>query len=330
MKIVVFGGGTGLSILLRGLKNYTKDISAIVTVADNGGGSGVLREDLGMLPPGDMRNCIIALADIEPVMVSLMQHRFSEGYLKDQSFGNLLIAAMYEIFGNYEHALKEIGSIFRLSGKVLPMTLEDTQLKASLDNGDCILGEKYIPEYVSKSNTKIDKISLVPEICKPLEETVRDIKEADVVVIGPGSLYTSVIPNMLVEGIPSLLKESKAPVFYVCNLMTQPGETDNYNVSDHVKAIIKHSRDQMIDYVIVNDQKISDDLIVNYKYQGAKQVLIDEDQIKELKEMNIKVICSDFVDIRKGYIRHNSDKIGQMLLDFVKEKNIWGWSNGGL
>ena len=330
MKIVVFGGGTGLSILLRGLKNYTKDISAIVTVADNGGGSGVLREDLGMLPPGDMRNCIIALADIEPVMVSLMQHRFSEGYLKGQSFGNLLIAAMYEIFGNYEHALKEIGSIFRLSGKVLPMTLEDTQLKASLDNGDCILGEKYIPEYVSKSNTKIDKISLVPEICKPLEETVRDIKEADVVVIGPGSLYTSVIPNMLVEGIPSLLKESKAPVFYVCNLMTQPGETDNYNVSDHVKAIIKHSRDQMIDYVIVNDQKISDDLIVNYKYQGAKQVLIDEDQIKELKEMNIKVICSDFVDKRKGYIRHNSDKIGQMLLDFVKEKNIWGWSNGGL
>lgn len=301
-----------------------------MTVADNGGGSGVLREDLGMLPPGDMRNCIIALADIEPVMVSLMQHRFSEGYLKGQSFGNLLIAAMYEIFGNYEHALKEIGSIFRLSGKVLPMTLEDTQLKASLDNGDCILGEKYIPEYVSKSNTKIDKISLVPEICKPLEETVRDIKEADVVVIGPGSLYTSVIPNMLVEGIPSLLKESKAPVFYVCNLMTQPGETDNYNVSDHVKAIIKHSRDQMIDYVIVNDQKISDDLIVNYKYQGAKQVLIDEDQIKELKEMNIKVICSDFVDIRKGYIRHNSDKIGQMLLDFVKEKNIWGWSNGGL
>jgi uncharacterized cofD-like protein len=231
MKIVVFGGGTGLSILLRGLKNYTKDISAIVTVADNGGGSGVLREDLGMLPPGDMRNCIIALADIEPVMVSLMQHRFSEGYLKGQSFGNLLIAAMYEIFGNYEHALKEIGSIFRLSGKVLPMTLEDTQLKASLDNGDCILGEKYIPEYVSKSNTKIDKISLVPEICKPLEETVRDIKEADVVVIGPGSLYTSVIPNMLVEGIPSLLKESKAPVFYVCNLMTQPGETDNYEVA---------------------------------------------------------------------------------------------------
>lgn len=215
MKIVAFGGGTGLSILLRGLKNYTKDISAVVTVADDGGGSGVLREDLGMLPPGDMRNCIIALSDIESTMIKLMQHRFSDGYLKGQSFGNLLIAAMYEIFGSYEHALKEIGSIFRLSGKVLPMTLQDAQLKAYLENGDCILGEKYIPEYVSKSNTKIDRISLVPDLCRPLEETIEDIKEADVIVIGPGSLYTSIMPNILVEGIPSLIAESKADVFYV-------------------------------------------------------------------------------------------------------------------
>ena len=321
MKIVVFGGGTGLSILLRGLKNYTKDISAIVTVADNGGGSGVLREDLGMLPPGDMRNCIIALSDIEPIMVKLMQHRFSDGYLKGQSFGNLLIAAMYEIFGDYEHALKEIGSIFRLSGKVLPMTLQDTQLKAFLDNGDCILGEKDIPEYVSKLNAKIDKISLVPNVCKPLEEAVRDIREADIIVLGPGSLYTSVIPNILVEDIPSLLTESNAKVFYVCNLMTQPGETDNYNVLDHVHAIIKHSRRYMIDYVIANDETIPESLIVNYKYKGAKQVLIDDYQIQKLEEMNIKVISSNFIDIRKNYVRHNSDKIGQLLFNYVNEKN---------
>ena len=321
MKIVVFGGGTGLSILLRGLKNYTKDISAIVTVADNGGGSGVLREDLGMLPPGDMRNCIIALSDIEPIMVKLMQHRFSDGYLKGQSFGNLLIAAMYEIFGDYEHALKEIGSIFRLSGKVLPMTLQDTQLKAFLDNGDCILGEKDIPEYVSKLNAKIDKISLVPNVCKPLEEAVRDIREADIIVLGPGSLYTSVIPNILVEDIPSLLTESNAKVFYVCNLMTQPGETDNYNVLDHVHAIIKHSRRYMIDYVIANDETIPESLIVNYKYKGAKQVLIDDYQIQKLEEMNIKVIISNFIDIRKNYVRHNSDKIGQLLFNYVNEKN---------
>lgn len=321
MKIVVFGGGTGLSILLRGLKNYTRDISAIVTVADNGGGSGVLREDLGMLPPGDMRNCILALSDIEPTMLKLMQHRFKDGYLNGQSFGNLLIAAMYEIFGDYEHALKEIGSIFRLSGKVLPMTLQDAQLKAFLDNGDCILGEKDIPEYVSKSGCKIDRVSLVPNICMPLEETLKDIKEADIIVLGPGSLYTSVIPNILVKNITELITESKATVFYICNLMTQPGETDNYNVYDHVNAIIKHSNRYIIDYVIANDELISEKQIENYKFKGAKQVLIDNEQIKNLEEINIKVISSNFVDIRKNYIRHNSEKIGQLLFNYHREKN---------
>lgn len=320
MKLVAFGGGTGLSILLRGLKKYTKDISAVVTVADNGGGSGVLREDLGMLPPGDMRNCIIALADMEPVMIKLMQHRFKDGYLNGQSFGNLLIAAMYDIFGNYEHALKEIGSIFRLSGKVLPMTLQDTQLKAILDNGKCILGEKDIPEFVSKSGCKLDKVTLVPEICIPLEETIRDIKEADIIVLGPGSLYTSVMPNVLVQGIPDAIQESKATVFYVCNLMTQPGETDNYNVVDHINAIIKHSNRYMIDYVIANDELISEDQIENYKYKGAKQVLIDQHQIKTLEEMNIKVISSNFIEIKKNYIRHNSEKIGQLLFNYTNEK----------
>lgn len=321
MKVVVFGGGTGLSILLRGLKKYTKDISAVVTVADNGGGSGVLREDLGMLPPGDMRNCIIALSDVEPTMIKLMQHRFKDGYLNGQSFGNLLIAAMYELFGNYEHALKEVGSIFRISGKVLPMTLEDTQLKAFLDNGDCILGEKDIPEFVSKSCCRIDRVSLVPELCMPLEETVRDINEADIIILGPGSLYTSVMPNLLVKNIPELISKSKAVKFYVCNLMTQPGETDNYNVYDHVSAIIKHGNDSIIDYVIANDEMISEDLIENYKFKGAKQVLIDKEQIKKLNDMNIKVLCSNFVEIRKNYIRHNSDKIGKLLLEFTKDKS---------
>ncbi len=321
MKIVVFGGGTGLSILLRGLKAYTKDISAVVTVADNGGGSGVLREDLGMLPPGDMRNCIIALADIEPIMLKLMQHRFKDGYLNGQSFGNLFIAAMYEIFGDYEHALKEIGSIFRLSGKVLPMTLQDTQLKAFLNNGDCIVGEKDIPEFATKSGSKIDRVSLVPEICMPLEETVKDIQEADIIIIGPGSLYTSVIPNLLVKKIPDMITNSKATVFYVCNLMTQPGETDNYNVLDHVNAIIKHSNRHIIDYVIANDELIPEEQIVNYKYEGATQVVINKEQIKTLEEMNIRVISSNFIDIRKNYIRHNSGKIGQLLLNYINEKN---------
>lgn len=320
MKLVVFGGGTGLSILLRGLKNYTKDISAVVTVADNGGGSGFLREDLGMLPPGDMRNCIIALSDIEPTMVSLMQHRFKDGILKGQSFGNLLIAAMYEIFGNYENALKEIGSIFRISGKVLPMTLEDTNLKALLLNGDCILGEKDIPEYVSKINSKIDKISLVPEVCEPLEETINDIENADIIVLGPGSLYTSVLPNILVKGIADKIVSSKATVFYVCNIMTQPGETDNYNVLDHVNAIIKHSNRNLIDYVIANDEIIPNESIENYKFKGSQQVFIDNEQIKKLEDINIKVISSNFIDIKKNYVRHNSDKIGKILFNYVNER----------
>lgn len=320
MKVVVFGGGTGLSILLRGLKKYTKNISAIVTVADNGGGSGVLRADLGMLPPGDMRNCIIALADIEPIMAKLLQHRFKDGYLNGQSFGNLLIAAMYEIFGDYEHALKEIGSIFRLSGKVLPMTLQDTQLQATLENGCSILGEKDIPDFVNKQKCKIDKVSLVPEICSPLVETIKDINEADIILVGPGSLYTSVMPNILVQNIPELIQNSKATVFYICNVMTQPGETDNYNVLDHVNAIIKHSDRNFIDYVIANDAIISNEAINNYKYQGASQVLIDEEQRVALEKLNIKVISSNFIDIRKNYIRHNADKIGQVLLDYFNER----------
>jgi len=321
MKIVVFGGGTGLSVLLRGIKKFTKDITAVVTVADDGGGSGILREDLGMLPPGDMRSCITALADIEPSMLKLLQHRFKEGYLQGQSFGNLLIAAMYEIFGNYEHALKEIGSIFRLSGKVLPMTLQDTHLKAYLSNGEVILGENTIPSYAEKANCKIDTISLVPSFCEPLDETIKDIERADIVVIGPGSLYTSVIPNLLINSIPDKIYESKCKVFYVCNLMTQPGETDDYNVVDHINAIKKHVGKNIIDFVIANDKKLSDNDIEKYINKGAKQVILDEEQIKELEENNIKVIASDFVEIKSNYIRHNATKIGSLLSNYTKEKN---------
>lgn len=321
MKIVVFGGGTGLSILLRGIKKFTKDITAVVTVADDGGGSGILREDLGMLPPGDMRSCITALADIEPSMLKLLQHRFKEGYLQGQSFGNLLIAAMFEIFGNYEHALKEIGSIFRLSGKVLPMTLQDTHLKAYLSNGEIILGENIIPSYVKKANCKIDTISLVPSFCEPLEETLNDIERADIVIIGPGSLYTSVIPNLLINKIPDKIYESKCKVFYVCNLMTQPGETDDYSVVDHINAIKKHVGKNIIDFVIANDKKLPDNEMEKYINQGAKQVILDEAQIKELEENNIKVISSDFIEIKNDYIRHNATKIGNLLSNYTKEKS---------
>ncbi len=316
MKIVVFGGGTGLSIILRGIKKFTKDITAVVTVADDGGGSGVLREDLGMLPPGDMRSCITALADVEPSMLRLLQHRFKDGYLQGQSFGNLLIAAMYEICGDYEHALHEIGSIFRLSGKVLPMTLQDTNLKAFLSNGEVILGENEIPIYAKKVNSRIDTIALVPGSCEPLEETLSDIEQADIVAIGPGSLYTSVIPNFLINKIADKVQNSKCKVFYVCNIMTQPGETDDYNVLDHVNAIKKHIGRNIIDYVIVNNRILSNDEISKYLKEGSQQVVLDDEQVKKLEEDGIKIISDDFIEIKHNYIRHNATKIGQLLKEY--------------
>lgn len=318
MKIVVFGGGTGLSVLLRGLKKYTKDITAIVTVADDGGGSGVLREDLGMLPPGDIRNCIAALSDIEPVMIKLLQHRFKEGYLKGQSFGNLLIAAMYEQFGDFEHALKEVSSIFRLSGKVLPMTLEDTHLKAELKNGKSILGEKNIPEYVKKINTEINRISLVPESCNPLEETVNEISKADIIILGPGSLFTSVIPNLLINDIAGKIGRSKAKVFYICNIMTQPGETDRFDVVDHLKAIQVHiGNKNIIDYVVVNDEKVPKNILEKYKHESAEQVIFKKSSYEIIQSMNIGIISDNFLDIEKNYIRHDAEKVGKIIIETV-------------
>ncbi|HBH12783.1 MAG: Uncharacterized protein XD91_0729 [Clostridiales bacterium 38_11] len=314
-NVVIFGGGTGLSIILRGLKIYTDNITAIVTVADNGGGSGVLREDLGMLPPGDIRNCIISLADTPPIMEQLMQHRFKEGYLKGQSFGNLFIAAMNEIHGDFEHAIKEVSNIFRIKGQVLPMTLTDTNLVAELESGLSIFGEDTIPEYVSKTSDRIKKISLVPDLCNPLEETLSSIEDADVIILGPGSLYTSVIPNLLIKNISEMIGSSKAKIYYVCNLMTQPGETDGYSISDHVDALFQHGDGLRIDYIVVNDEKVDEKVGKIYRQKNATQILIDDKQEEYLSKKNIKIIRDNFLDIEKNYIRHDANKISKAILE---------------
>ncbi|MBN2287165.1 MAG: YvcK family protein [Tissierellales bacterium] len=315
-KVVILGGGTGLSIILRGLKKETDNITAVVTVADDGGGSGVLREDLGMLPPGDIRNCIISLADTPPIIESLMQHRFRAGYLKGQSFGNLFIAAMNEIYGDFEHALKELGNIFKIKGQVLPMTLEDTNLVAELESGDSIFGENTIPEYVKKTGDRIKKINLVPNFCEPLSETIKSIEEADIILIGPGSLYTSIIPNLLVDDIPELISKSKAKVFYICNLMTQSGETDDYNVRDHLEAIFRHSNQLRIDYIVVNDEIVDEEIQNLYGAQNSRQILLDEEQEAYLKNKNIKIIKDNFLDIEKNYVRHNAEKIAERIINY--------------
>ncbi|MFZ7131661.1 MAG: gluconeogenesis factor YvcK family protein [Eubacteriales bacterium] len=318
-NVVVFGGGTGLSILLRGLKNYTDNITAVVTVADDGGGSGKLREDMGMLPPGDIRNCLISLSDVEPITEKLMQHRFKEGYLKGQSFGNLFIAAMYEIFGDFEHALKELGSIFRITGKILPMTLEDASLKAELKSGEIIYGENYIPEYVRKTGDTIKKMMLIPEESQPMYETVASIREADVVVLGPGSLYTSVIPNILVKDVVRHIKESKAKVVYIANIMTQPGETDGYNVLNHLNALIEHCGQNIIDYVFVNNKLAEESILNKYKKEKSEPVLLDDNQRKIITDMNIELVEEDFLEVEKQYIKHDSDKLGLLITKIIPD-----------
>lgn len=319
-KIVVIGGGTGLSVLLRGLKEYTSNITAIVTVADDGGGSGILREDLGMLPPGDIRSCLLALANTEPAMEKLLQHRFKEGRLKGQSFGNLFIAAMNEIHGNFETAIKEMSNVLAVTGKVLPMTLEDVKLYAKLEDEHIVEGESNIPIKNGEFGSKISHVFIRPEKAKPVDEAINAIREADCIVLGPGSLYTSVIPNLLVEGIVNLIDDSSAIKIYIPNVMTQPGETDCYNVLDHVRAIIKHSKEGILNYIITNIEMIPEETLDKYQKDGAKAVIITEEEEKILADMNIKVIKDKLIDIKKNYIRHDAIKLSQIILDLVMNR----------
>lgn len=319
-KIVVIGGGTGLSTMLRGLKYYTSNITAIVTVADDGGGSGDLREDLGILPPGDIRNCILALADTEPLMEELLQYRFKEGRLKDQSFGNLFLAAMDGISENFEEAVKKMSSVLAVTGKVMPVTLENMVLKCELKNGRIVKGESNIPLESIKQKSPIDKIMIEPKEAKALVDSVEAIRTADAIILGPGSLYTSVIPNLLVKDIVEAIKKTSAIKIYVSNIMTQPGETDDYDVVDHVKAIIDHSYDGVIDYVIANVGEIGKELEEKYLEENSKLVTKDE---KELQNLNIKLIESDFVKTTKGLIRHDSEKLAAVIVETIMDKKLF-------
>lgn len=318
-KITVIGGGTGLSTMLRGLKHYTSNITAIVTVADDGGGSGDLREDLGILPPGDIRNCILALADTEPLMEELLQYRFKGGRLENQSFGNLFLAAMDGISSNFEEAVQKMSSVLAVTGKVLPVTLDNVILKARLKDGTVAEGESKIAVAVNERNSPIDRVFLEPSNAMALKEAVIAIKEADAVILGPGSLYTSVIPNLLVEDISAALRKTKAVKIYVSNIMTQPGETDNYGVKDHLKAIFKHAKGEVVDYVVVNKGRIEKSLEEKYLEEGSKLVTMDEDAVDG---MGVKVIEGDFIKIRNGYVRHDPEKLAAILIETIMDKKL--------
>ncbi|WP_097027305.1 gluconeogenesis factor YvcK family protein [Clostridium peptidivorans] len=318
-KIVAIGGGTGLSTMLRGLKYYTSNITAIVTVADDGGGSGDLREDLGILPPGDIRNCILALSDTEPLMEELLQYRFKDGRLKNQSFGNLFLAAMDGISTNFEEAVQKMSSVLAVTGKVIPVTLENVVLKAELQNGNIVEGESMIPEEALSQKSPIQRVFIEPKDARALKEAVNAIREADAIILGPGSLYTSVIPNLLIKDISSALKRTTAIKIYVSNIMTQPGETDNYAVSDHIKSIFRHAGDEVIDYVIVNNGGVEEGPQGKYKEEESHMVDVDIDVISS---MNIKRIDGDLINIKNGFIRHNSEKLASMIIETIMEKTL--------
>lgn len=313
-NIVVIGGGTGQSVFLRGLKHVTKNITAIVTVADDGGGSGALREDLGMLPPGDIRNCLLALANIEPTMNEVMQYRFQEGALKGQSFGNLFIAAMTGLYDNFETAVYKMSQIFAITGKVLPVTMEDIKLIAELENGEIVEGESNIPDEVKKYKTRIKKMRLDKEDAKPLVDVINAIRDAEAIVIGPGSLYTSILPNLLMPDVVDALVKSKAPKIYVSNIMTQPGETDDKDVLDHVKVILEHTGENFIDYVVTNNEKLPAGVFERYANDGAKLVLLDDRQKEELNRMGITYIEQSLIEIKNGYIRHDSGLVSNSVM----------------
>ena len=317
LNIVTIGGGTGNSTILKGLKRFSTNITTIVTVADDGGGSGVLREDLGILPPGDIRACLIALANTEPAMENLMNYRFREGNLKGQSFGNLFLAAMVDIYGDFDIAVKEAGDVLAITGKVLPMTLEDVVLYAELEGGITLKGESNITEKNKEFKKRIKRVFIEPEMSEPLEETVEDILNADIIIIGPGSLYTSIIPNLLVKDIALALKNTKAKVYYICNVMTQDGETDDYSVYDHVEAINNHLKFNVIDKIIVNNEEIPKDIVDKYE---AKPVYLTEEDKKKLQDYEI-LSCPCY--LRQGeFIRHDAERISKYIIDDYKENII--------
>lgn len=318
-KIVAIGGGTGLSMLLRGIKNITNNVTAVVTVGDDGGSSGRLREEMGVLPPGDIRNCIAALADDEDLVTKLFQYRFKTGEgLEGHSFGNLFLTALCSITGDMVRAVKESSNVLSIRGRVLPSTLDDMKLVAEMEDGRIIHGESNIPE----AHGKIKRLFTDPQNCKALDDVIEAIKDAELIILGPGSLYTSVTPNLLIKDIAEEISKSKAKKIYVCNIMTQPGETDGYTVSDHIKALMQHANSRkIIDTVLVNDFMPSN-LAQKYQLSGSYPVKIDVDNIKKL---GVSIFSRKLIeDSKEGLVRHSSNRVARAIYYWFRKEHKLG------
>ena len=313
-RIVAIGGGTGLSMLLGGIKNITNNITAIVSVGDDGGSSGRLREELDILPPGDIRHCMTALADDENLVNDLFKYRFSNGEgLEGHSFGNLFLTAMCAITGDMASAVKASANVLSIRGRVLPATLDDMKLAAEMEDGRIIHGESNIPE----AKGKIIRLFSEPSDCKALPEVIAAIRDAELIILGPGSLYTSVIPNLLIKEISEEISKTDAKKIYVCNIMTQPGETDGYSVCDHINALIKHANvNNLLDAVLVNDN-LPTESFAKYEAQGQYPVNLDTDKIKKL---GIDIYAKNLVEPNKdGLIRHSSKRVAHSIYSWFKK-----------
>lgn len=322
LRVVALGGGTGLSALLRGLREHVArqsdhyptpqrpitDLAAIVTVTDDGGSSGRLRRENRILPPGDIRNCMVALSKDEPLLSSLFQYRFHAGRgLRGHNFGNLFLAALTHVTGDFGEAVRVSSRVLAVRGRIFPSTLSNVHLVATLANGKCIRGETRI----SHSHVPIRKIALNPRRVRPLPAAIEAIHNADLIFMGPGSLYTSVIPNLLIPEIARAVAGSKAPRVYIANLMTQPGETTQYALSDHIRAIQEHVRGRIIDAVVANRQSISPKVARRYRAEGAEPVLLDRENVLKTK---VQLITGNLVE-EHGVLRHNSPRLARLVLN---------------
>lgn len=310
-KVVVIGGGTGLSTILRGLKTSKLDLTAIVTVADDGGSSGILREELKMPPPGDIRNVLVSLAEREPLLQSLFQHRFENGNgLVGHSVGNLLIAGMQEITGDFVTAIQALSRVLAVRGRVFPAANQNIRLKARMTDGSMVLGESNIP----KAQKKIDRVFLDPEDVEALPEALEAIEEADLILFGPGSLYTSIIPNLLVKGVTEAIQRNKGIKMFISNVMTQPGETDGYTAEDHLEAIYKHVQYPLFDKIVVNNGLIPEAILKKYHEQGAIPVKYTR---SVLEAQRLEVI-EEKLFVLDEFLRHDAFKITKIVLDCLK------------
>lgn len=316
-RIVAIGGGHGLSTMLRGLKRYSRDITAIVTMADDGGGSGMLRQDLGMLPPGDARDCVLALANTEPVMEQLMTYRFQEGSLEGQNFGNLLLAALNGICGSFAEAVRQMGQVLAITGRVLPVTEENIHLQAQFEDGSTVFGESAIFYHKKDTRKRIQRVVLTPEHPRAFPESLNAIARADLILIGPGSLYTSIIPNFLVSGITEAVAQSGAYKLMVMNLMTQDGETEGYTAADHLRELLRHGAPGMVDGCLANSSPIPEHLQEEYLREGADVMKIDRERVEA---QGVKLYTAPLLSSRCEYARHDPVLLTQAIMEVFNQQ----------